>query len=428
MNSKDFFINNSITIYPSKSHGSITIPASKSILHRAIICASLAKGVSTLENVYISDDIMHTIDCFRKLGANIEINEDKLIIDGIKDFNSVNDTTLYVGGSASTLRFLIPILTLFNKEFKIYCNESLYNRPFSVYEELFKNNNGTFELNEEVVNDEAKYFITLSGKLKKTKYVIDGSISSQFISGMLLTLPLLNFDTQLITENVTSKGYIFLTLDIMNMFGITIPYSNEFNIHGNNCYKPFDYVIEGDYTQFANFVVLGTINNDISVNGIDINTLQSDAMLLNTFNNVRYTDYDEFYIKKENLNYLSFDLKDNPDLGPILCSLLTQTGGKLSNIERLKYKESNRIESMIEELKKFNVNIRLINNNLFIDKIDRLETDQVLNSHNDHRIFMALAILATISQSPITITGVDSINKSYPTFILDLKKLGVDIR
>ena len=161
-----------ITITPSKSSGSITIPSSKSILHRAIICASLAKGRSVLENVYISNDIMHTIE-----------------------------------------RFIIPILTLFDKEFKIYCDEGLFNRPFSVFEELFEENGGVFELDDEVIEGKTKYFIKVSGKLKKNKYTIDGSISSQFISGMLFTLPLLNHDSTLITENVQSKGYIFLTLD-----------------------------------------------------------------------------------------------------------------------------------------------------------------------------------------------------------------------
>ena len=419
---------NTVTIYPSVSHGSITIPSSKSILHRGIICASLASGKSVLDNVYISNDIMHTIDCFRTLGANIEINGNKLIIEGCKDFKSHKDNVLYVGASASTLRFIIPILTLFNDEFKIYCDESLFNRPFSVYEELFEENNCLFELGEEQDNGKTKYYIRISGKLKKNKFTINGNISSQFISGMLFTLPLLDRDTTLITKDVTSKGYIFLTLDIMKIFGINIPFSLEFNIKGNNHYSPNDYIIEGDYTQFANFVVLGTINNNIHVSGIDINTLQSDAILLNTFNNVRYLDDDEFYIQKKEFGYLTFDLKDNPDLGPILCVLLTKTGGRLCNIERLKYKESNRIISMIEELKKFNVNIRLINNDLFIDKIDALDTDKIIDSHNDHRIFMAMAVLATIAQKEVVITGAEAIDKSYPTFIEDLKKLGIVIK
>lgn len=428
MNSFNNNIFDTITITPSKSSGSITIPSSKSILHRAIICASLAKGRSILENVYISNDIMHTIECFRLLGSNIEIKGSKLIIDGIENFNSVKDTTMYVGGSASTLRFIIPILTLFDKEFKIYCDEGLFNRPFSVFEELFEENGGTFELDDEVIEGKTKYFIKVSGKLRKNKYIIDGSISSQFISGMLFTLPLLNHDSTLITENVQSKGYIFLTLDIMNIFGISIPYSSEFNIIGNQKYYPCDYLIEGDYTQFANFVVLGTINNDIHATGIDINTLQSDAFILNTFNNVRYLDDDEFYIRKQSFDYLTFDLKDNPDLGPILCVLLTQTGGKLMNIERLKYKESNRIVSMIEELKKFNINIRLIDDNLYIEKATTIETNQVIQSHNDHRIFMAMAILATIAKGDVVIAGSSAIDKSYPTFISDLKKLGIIIK
>lgn len=413
-------------IYPSKASGTITVPSSKSLTHRAIILASLAKGKSTINGFSSSVDLMATINAMKALGAKIDIKGSTLEITGITNYEDTPSTVIDANESASTLRFIIPLLELFNKEFTIIGKESLFVRPMEVYEKLFKLSSSKFDLQ---VSD---CKLLVKPKIINKPIHLDGSISSQFITGLLLYLPLRKENSKLIINNLVSFDYFLLTLQMMKLFGIEVNYEvsdNDtiINIEGNQEYKPIDYTVEGDYSQFANFLVLGTINNDIKVKGLSIGSLQGDKRLLNIFPNCKYNK-GVFEINKSEFTDLTFDIKHNPDLGPILMAYFVTTGGKIENVNRLVYKESNRVEAMIEELKKIGANVSLVNDSVFIQKLDNYDFGEItFDSHNDHRIFMALAILSSIFKSKVTINNSKAVSKSYPKFIDDLRSLGIKI-
>lgn len=415
-----------VKIYPSKANGTVTVPSSKSLAHRAIILASLSHGESTITNFNGSSDLYATIECMRALGASITEDNSTLKIKGIEDYTKVNSNILDANESASTLRFIIPLLEKFNRLFVIKGKESLFVRPMEVYENLFKLSSSKFEL------DIDSCTLLVKPKLINKPIHLDGSISSQFITGLLLYLPIRNENSKLVIENLVSYDYFLLTIEMLKKFGATVSYETVgtttlVNIEGGTEYKPCTYDIEGDYSQLANFLVLGTINNDIKVKGLTFDSYQGDKRLLNIFPNAKYED-GMYLISKYKQENLSFDMKHNPDLGPILMAYFALTGGRIDNVNRLVYKESNRVASMIEELKKLNVHISLVNDSVFIEKIDCIDvSDVVLDSHNDHRIFMALSLLATISKHPIVIKNARSVRKSYPKFIEDLKSLGIKI-
>ena len=264
-----------IKIYPSKCSGEIKIPSSKSMGHRAIICASLANGKSIISNLDYSDDILATIDGMRKLGANIQCEKDRLIIEGIENFDSLKDKIIDCNESGSTLRFFIPIFSLTGDKISFTGRNRLLKRPQKIYEEIFK------EQNLYYFQDEDK--IEIKGKLKAKEYFIDGNISSQFISGLLFTLPLLEENSIInINPPFESASYIDLTMEVLKEFGITINKVTplRFEIQGGQKYIAKDYKVEGDFSQLAFFAVLGALNNDLKCIGVKHNSKQGDKAII----------------------------------------------------------------------------------------------------------------------------------------------------
>lgn len=418
-----------VKISPSVCHGKITIPPSKSMSHRAIICAALADGKSTITNVAYSDDIKITIDGMRKLGAHIECFDDHVVVEGIKDFNHLEDTTIFCKESGSTLRFFIPIFSLCNQKIRFTGENRLLKRPQEIYEDIFTKQGISY------LQDDEK--IEIGGSLKSGNYELAGNVSSQFISGLLFTLPLLEEDSTIhIKEPYESRSYVDLTLEMLNRYGIEATYTdaNTLLIKGNQKYTPCDYKIEGDYSQFGFFGVLASINNDLDIVGVSHDSKQGDKQIIQILKDfgvqIEFIN-DGYRILKSELTPATIDMKNCPDLGPILNVLMMFTEGKskMINAERLRYKESDRILAMERELRSCGVEIHTSESEITIHgkKKHEYECHHELSGHKDHRIVMSLCIMATLFDMPIIIKDAEYISKSYPRFYDDLKQVGIEV-
>ena len=410
-------------INPSIVSGSVKIPPSKSMAHRAIICASLANGTSIISNVAYSKDIIATIEGMRKLGANINTYDDYVVIEGIKDFTNIKDHFIDCNESGSTLRFFIPIFSLCNSEIHFSGAPRLLQRPQSIYQELFHKQNLDFIQNEKE--------IVINESLKPGKYLLKGDISSQFISGLLFALPLLNQDSEIeIIPPFESKSYVDLTLQMLEIFQVNAYFKDDHTliIPGNQKYQPCNYTIEGDYSQLAFFAVLAAINNDLEVYGVHHNSKQGDKQIIQILKdfkiNIEPIKFG-YKIKKGIPIACDIDLSNCPDLGPILCVLGMYAKGttKIYNAARLRIKESDRIEAMEIELKKLGVHISSTYDEITIVGNDQYQTNQDFDAHNDHRIVMALSVACSLVNQECIIHNAQAINKSYPNFFEDYLKV-----
>lgn len=417
-----------IKVRKSKSQGVVVLPASKSDMHRAIFAACLAKNESIIENITLSEDVNATIEIFRKLGAIIAQKDDRLFIKGINDFDSILSKDLNCNESGSTLRFIIPLLGLFDFEFNISGKPYLFKRPLSVYEEIYKNQDLKFELNDNLLK--------IKGKLKEGKYIIPGNISSQFISGLLFMLPLLKGDSIIkILPPFESKSYVKMTIKTLEAFNIKIYQESEleYYIPGNQEYKACNYKVESDYSQFAFYAVLGAINNDITCRGLNFNSIQGDKEILEILDEfkVKYSvNNDSITIHKpKNLLGKSIDLSNCPDLGPaiMILSAFNSKPVRIINIKRLRLKESDRVEAMVTNLRKMNVKIDVFDNNMIIYPSNIKASKSILSSFNDHRIVMSMVLIASMIKGISVIDNPGCIKKSYVNYFKDMQSLGIDI-
>lgn len=411
-------------ITASANHGAVTIPPSKSMAHRAIICASLANGKSILSNIDYSVDISTTIHCMRKLGAKITCLDHQVIVEGIKDFNHCTDTHIECNESGSTLRFLIPIFSLTNQKITFTGKNRLLKRPQDIYQTIFHEAGCTF------IQDEDK--IMIQGALPCKEYTLKGNVSSQFISGLLFTLPLLGNNSKIhIVPPFESKSYIDLTIQMMKVFSVNIIWEDEYTlfIKGNQQYKAHHHTVEGDFSQFAFFGVLGALNADIEIKGMNPSSLQGDKQILDILHdfkvNVSYQN-GSYFISKSKCVAHDIDLKNCPDLGPILCILAMFSKGdtKIYNASRLRLKESDRIEAMVSECAKMGCVIKTSFDELMIHG-GFTKPSETLSGWKDHRIVMACAVACSLLGGEIE--GCEAISKSYPNFFEDLKAVGIEV-
>jgi len=417
-----------ITINPSQLKGSVQIPPSKSLSHRSIIAASLANGKSVIKNIILSEDIIATIEAMEQFGVTIDIEKGKrctLTIHGTSDLEAKGQE-IQCNESGSTLRFLVPFFTLVSKPITYLGRNKLIERPLDSYYEIFEKQGIKF------VHDAGKLPLTISGKLSPGAYHLDGNISSQFITGLMFVLPLLDGDSEIIIrKNLESKGYVDLTIDILHKYGIDIVNENyeKFIIKGNQSYQPTDYTVEGDYSQGAFFIVGNLIGNNIAIHGLSEKSLQGDQEILDIVEGVGGSYHfkgDELIIEKSGpLHPMAIDAKDCPDLVPILGVLGSFIDGDvtINNAERLRIKESDRLKAISTELNKLGCNLVEKSDGLVI-KNHKTLTGGHVSSWNDHRIAMALSIFSTKLDESITIDQAEAINKSYPDFYEDFKALG----
>lgn len=410
-------------IYPSIAHGSIKVPCSKSYAHRAIICAGLSIGQSIISNIQFSDDINTTISAMTNLGATIIKHNDSLVIKGIANFNNLQHNTLMCNESGSTLRFMIPLYSLTNKSITFSGSTRLLARPLSLYKEIFKANRANF------IQDDNTLII--DGAIKGGTYHIQGNVSSQFISGLLFTLPLTQEDSTIIIDGVfESKSYVLLTIQMLKRFNISIILKdNIITIKGAQTYTPCDIAVEGDYSQLAFYAVYAAINNDLDIYGVPAHSLQGDAQIIDILKGfktkIEYHE-DHYKIYKSDLVSTNIDLSNCPDLGPILCVLGMYAKGKcvISNAQRLRIKESDRIEAMECELAKFNVDIKSDESNIYLSGKNNYSCEENICAHQDHRIVMAMTIAILCANKAAIIEDAHNVNKSYPDFFKDIALIG----
>lgn len=413
-----------IKLYPSVVSGAITPPPSKSFLHRSIISACLAEGVSQINNVIYSKDIEATLNAFESLGVKIQRDSNKIQIDSLGYHSFLDNVNVNCNESGSTLRFIIPILS--NSKYAYFKGKSsLINRPMDIYEDLFHSQGLEFKKSDNS--------IITKGRISSGNFEVPGNISSQFISGLLFILPLLKGDSTIkITSNFESSSYVDMTVSILSNFGINIEiFDNVFFIKGNQKYVPTNVYVESDFSQLAFYAVLGIVNNDLKINNINFNSLQPDRKILDFIEKMggRITkSYDSAHIHKSNTFGITIDVSQCPDIGPILGVLAAHSKGTtdIINAKRLIIKESNRLLSTFEILKSFGISVSMGEDSLTILGSDKFVGND-FDSFNDHRIAMSIAIAATIADGPVIIDRAEAVQKSYPSFYEDLASIGVRI-
>ena len=398
-------------IKADKLVGEVTPPPSKSILHRYIIGSSLAKGISKIENISFSDDIIATIEAMKKLGAKIEKKDNYLLIDGSKTFDKeyLNNSEIDCNESGSTLRFLFPLSIVKENKVLFKGKGKLLKRPLSPYFENFDK----YQIKYSYINENE---ILLDGVLKSGEYEIDGNISSQFITGLLFSLPLLNGNSKVIIKGkLESSSYIDITLDCLCKFGVKIINNSyqEFIIEGNQTYKSGNYEVEADYSQVAFFLVANSIGSDIKINGLNVNSLQGDKKIIDFISEI------DNWTKNEKL---ILDGSETPDIIPILSlkACISKKEIEIINIARLRIKESDRLSATVQELSKLGFDLIEKEDSILINSrknfIHNNKEIISLSAHSDHRIAMTIAIASTCYEGEIILDNLDCVKKSYPNF------------
>ncbi|MEX0051163.1 3-phosphoshikimate 1-carboxyvinyltransferase [Clostridium butyricum] len=420
-------------VYPKKLKGEVKIPPSKSMAHRAVICAALSDGTCKVSNIDFSDDIIATVEAMKSLGAVIEKKDDYLEVIGIKSpqnklNNSTNDERIIdCNESGSTLRFLVPIAALFEGVNKFVGRGNLGKRPLDTYYEIFDNQGIKYSYKEGILD------LKTEGKLKCGEFKVKGNISSQFITGLLFTLPLLDGDSKItITTELESKGYIDLTLSAMRDFGIEIINNNyeEFIIKGNQNYKSMDYRVEGDYSQAAFFLCADAVLNEVVVNDLNLNSLQGDKEVIDILErmgvNIKENGKGIIGTVDKKLKSTIIDGSQCPDIIPVvsLAASLCDGTTEVINAGRLRIKECDRLAAVTSELNKLGAKITEKEDGLIIEGVSKLKGGCTVWSHKDHRIAMTLAIASTICEEPIIIKDYECVTKSYPEFWNDFISLG----
>ena len=391
-----------VKIYPSRAHGTATAPPSKSMAHRLLICAALAEGSSRIEGVALSEDIRATLRCLDALGAQSRLDGDTVYMTGA--FPRVRGL-LDAGESGSTLRFIIPICAVGEGKAVLHGHGRLMSRPLGEYERIFSQRALDFSLHGDELN--------ISGPLTAGNYSLRGDVSSQFISGLLFALPLLGGEsTVTVTPPFESRAYVDMTLSAQRDFGVNIlrEGENKFLIPADAAYKARDMTVEGDWSNAAFLDGLGLIGDGVDVCGLCDDSLQSDKV------------YKE-YFKKISEGRPTLDLSECPDLAPVLFALASVFhGAEFTGTRRLRYKESDRVGAMASELNKLGVTVTAEEDRVTVGCGVQSPT-QIIDSHNDHRIVMAMTLPLTLTGGEID--GCEAVKKSYPDFFDRIREIGI---
>ncbi len=412
-----------VTLNPKNFGGKITAPASKSYLQRAIAIAAFAKGKTKIEGYTSSKDSDAALDIIRQLGAKVETKGSSIEIEAIEDLNTDN-LNIHCGESGLGSRMFIPLVSQFSQTISITGEGSLLTRPLDMVE------NALIQLGKKVKSNNGYLPFEISGKVKNHHLQIDGSETSQLLTGLLILMPLLSKDSVIKVNNLKSKPYIQMTLDILKEFEIEIENRNfkVFKIRGNQKLQARDYKVESDWSGAAFWIVAGAIKGNVEIEGLNPHSSQADKAILDALlmSGVRYfwKDGKILTVEKSELKAFEFDATDCPDLFPPLACLAANANGisKIKGVHRLTHKESNRTQSIISEFGKIGIQIHVVGDEMLIEG-KPFNRGGITDSHNDHRIAMAMAIMSLTAQNPITITQAQAVNKSYPKFWADFSRL-----
>ena len=390
---------------PSALSGAVSAPPSKSASHRLLVLAALSGGRCKVKNLAYSEDVLAMIDCLRALGARVDLDGSEAEVDGA-GFMKDPESELYCRESGNTLRFLIPLCLTAGKRFNLHGSTRLMERPQSVYESLCRERG--FEYS-------GAGPISVKGRLCAGQYSLDGSVSSQFITGMIFALLFCEGESKIkILPPFESRSYVELTLSAIRRFGGEVGFTDPLTIFvKGKSLAPCDVEVEGDYSNAAFLEAFNLIGGDVKVSGLTEDSAQGDKI------------YREHY-KALAAGRPTIDISDCPDLGPILMSLGAMLNGcVLTGTRRLSMKESDRGAAMQRELKKFGVDIVCEENRITVPKIALNPPIEPLCGHNDHRIVMSLSVMC--SKFGGKIEGAEAVSKTYPAFFEDIKSLGAKV-
>lgn len=404
-------------------NGIITPPSSKSYAQRAIALALLAEGRTVLRNIEFCKDTRSALKCIETLGAKVEfIDESTIAIEGGLNPKS---NTLYVGESGLATRLFTPIASLNRSPITIQGEGTLLYRPMTMMVDPLRQLGVT-------VRDGGGYLpIEVQGPIHGGEITVDGSISSQFITGLLLALPLAEEDTTMHVTSPVSTPYIDMTIDTARRFGIEIMQNEgdytQFFIEGNQKYIPTDLAIEGDWSGASTLLVAGAIAGEVTVKNISTLSKQADTAICRALERAGaglIIEQDSITVSKRDLRAFEFDATNSPDLFPALAALAAAAEGEsvIIGTERLRHKESDRAETIRSEYEKLGIEVDISDENIMKIRGGEIRPATVF-SHNDHRIAMSLAVSALRCKGEIRIENAECVEKSYPTFFEDLESI-----
>lgn len=421
-----------VTISPSPVNGTIQAPTSKSSMQRACAAALLVKGKALIKNPGFSNDDKAAMDVIQKLGAKIAIKNGELIVES----EGVNPDKLEIntGESGLGVRMFTPIAALSEKEILISGHGSLMERPMNFFDVILP------QLGVKIESNNGKLPMKIQGPLKPATIEIDGSLSSQFLTGLLMAFSAADAkDVSIKVNNLKSRPYVDLTLAVMKEFGMKVPENKNYeefyferNTHDSRL-MTHEYTVEGDWSGGAFLLVAAGIAGDVTVNGLQNTSTQADKKiidaLLDAGADVTMKE-DSIHIQKNKLEGFSFDATDCPDLFPPLVALAANCKGitKIRGLRRLKHKESDRGVTLKEEFEKLSTQIDLNDDEMLVHGNGGVFVKHhTMNSHNDHRIAMAVAVASLNADLEVEIRGAEAVDKSYPEFYNHLEKLGVKL-
>jgi len=416
-----------IKVKPSKVNGSISAPASKSMTHRALMCAALAEGESHIQSPLISDDTDATRRLLEELGITIEDVSDWYNIIG-GTLNTPSDN-LYCNESGTTMRLMTAICALVDGSCKLTGGEGLSKRPIG---QLL---DGLKQLGVECSSEDGYPPVTVTGNGRLNGGIVEipGDISSQYISALLLVAPYAEEQVDImLTTSLESKPYVSMTMDVQRAFGVDVKASismEHFTVIPQN-YTAKHYSVEGDWSSASYILAAGALTGEVSLSNLSQASSQADAVIYNILQDMGagiWQTANIVTVSENSLHAVDIDLSDSPDLFPMIAALCSKAQGvsTLRGLRRLKYKESNRVEAMAEGLKSMGVKITKNEDTMMITGGET--TGSTINPYNDHRIAMAFAVLALISKGETTILDAECISKSYPDFWDDIRRLGAEI-
>lgn len=401
-----------VKVLKSNANGVAKAPPSKSFAHRLLICSALSKGTSIIKGVSDSQDMLATLNCVNSLGASYTKVNDSITIS--LPNNQKISNHFYCNESGSTLRFFIPLALAFGGDFTFHGTEKLISRGVDVYKGLF--------LPKGIKITTNKTSVDVSGKLTSGQFDVLGNVSSQFITGLLFALPLIEGDSILnVIPPIESQSYIDITLQVLNKFGIKIDVikENSYKIYGGQKYIACNSIVEGDWSNSAFLYALSFLGHNVKVEGLACDSLQGDKACLEIFNKISKLTTNQSQTD-------IIDLSNCPDLAPISFAVASCFNGAVfTGTKRLAIKESDRAKAMQSELAKFGIKLIVEENSVKVLSGKLMPPTQTLFGHNDHRIVMALTILATLTGAEIE--DAQAIAKSYPNFFEVLRELGVKI-
>lgn len=414
-----------IRVHPSQITGTVAAPPSKSLTQRAIAAGLLANGTTVIRYPSFCNDSLAAVRIAETLGARISTTDDTITVQ--TGLRPVYPVTLNCGESGLALRMFAPVASLINPLVTVTGEGSLAGRPVNMITAALS------QLGVTVVTNSGFLPMKLMGKIGGRKAQIDGSSGSQLLTGLLMALPLLDSDSEIKVENLKSKPYISLTLQLLSEFGINIENLDfkRFFIPGNQVYKAHEYTVEGDWSGAAFLLVAGAVAGSITVSNLNINSMQADKAIMQALDaaGCRLAENATgLSSARSELMAFSFDATDCPDLFPPLAALASYSRGtsRIKGVGRLAHKESNRARAITEVLGAMNITARVEGDEMFIDGGD--VRGAAVSSHNDHRIAMMASVMALNATGEVTINGAEVVAKSFPDFYETMNRLGALVR